>query len=758
MILSVADLLGYTPPGGVKVISFDVFDTLLIRKIDPPELMKIRAAQYAAKRLSLQISPEELHRRRIAIENKICRTARKVRQDEEYSLAGVYERICESVPELNGAAEKLVSLELETEKAYSAAMPGILKVLAELSVNYRLVAISDTYLSSPLIETLLKKAGIWDYFSRVYASCDYGCNKGSGKLFRRVMEIEGHLSTEWLHIGDNFLSDYFMPRTIGINSILLRDEINHERKNRQYVLNRLAQHSPFWKGLEILGTLTPTRLTDCTGPATAKLHEWGYEAVGPPVVLFIHELCLRLMREPRKGVYFLAREGYMLKRLYEMFNKEIFGGALPKGHYLCISRSTAFLASLGEIGEYETDLVLQDYSVTLCDILGRFGADKGYIGRISQEYGVSPSLADKSKIRDILASLREDGKFRAIVDSSSKLMRENLGAYLNSEGFYSWEEVALVDVGWHGTIQECLEKYLSYGGSSPGVHGYYLGVDYNSSCIYSNKTGLLYDFRLPTVDGVCLTFFRLAFEFSLRAGHGTTTGYEYEAGGTCRPVFRRDPNETDSYRHIRLIQQGVADFADSYIELAEVEQLCPKNLMPSFLHFYNRRISFPDTGTIVALSPVIHSEDYGTDKIRHITGSIEFSELFATKKFLSRFIEIPWRETAIRQLHIPLLLVFYYFFKRLLARRRIKSYVMNAANYCDKTVLDSNEFKISCRVGYFFRLMARSTVSTITGILIRSIDKLPAKVALFVLLKLIALKAWVLECGRFIRNWRLRSS
>jgi predicted HAD superfamily hydrolase len=746
MILSVAELLCYNPPPRVKVISFDVFDTLLIRKIDPPPLMKELAAHNAVNQLSLKLSAEDLHARRIAVETELCCTAKMARQDEEYSVSAVYERVCESVPELKGAAEKIVALELETEKAFAAAMPGMEKVLARLSEHYRLIAISDTYLPGSFIETLLNEWKLGNFISRVYASCDYNCNKGSGNLFRRIVSIEGYPTSEWLHIGDNFLSDYFMPRAIGINSVLLRDNINIDRKSRLSVLHGLAKRSAVWKGLEIIEASISSIPPPTLDPAGLKLHDWGVQTLAPPVVLFMHELCIRLMQSPRKGVYFLAREGYMLKRLYEIFNRELYGGSLPKAHYLCISRSTAFLASLGDIGDREIDLVLQDFSVELRDVLRRFGVDDGDIARIAQEHGVVAELSDKGEIRTILVALGKDCRFTSIVEARSEVMRQNLEAYLESVGFFSWDEVALIDVGWYGTIQDSLERYLMLHGSSPGMHGYYLGVDFNKSCSFIHKTGLLHDFRTPTVDGVCLTFFRLAFEFSLRAGHGTTTGYEREDAGFWKPLFRKDQKEFESFRYIRVIQRGVVDFAYSYLNIAKIEKLRPQELRPSFLHFHNMKISFPDRNMIAAFSSVIHTEDYATDKVRHITGSVNLSELFTPIKFFSRLIEIPWRETAIAGLRIPLLLTFFYIFKRILASRRINTYSQFASSEGADKVQNTHEFKLFSLASYYFMLMLQSTFSLSIEVLIRLLDILSPRAAVHLLQRLIIIKAGLFNC------------
>lgn len=743
MILSVEDLQDYTPPEGISVISFDVFDTLLIRTVDPPALMKELAAKKAVSSLSLAASPEDLHSRRLTVESDLCRRAAEEGRDKEYSVTEVYARLCKFLPGLDATPEQLVALELEVEKNHAAAMLGIDTVLARLAEHHRLVAISDTYLPGWFIRELLDDAHLGGYFSSVYVSCDHGCNKGSGRLFSQVMASEGYPPHQWLHIGDNFLSDYFMPRTLGIESVLVHDSGNRKRKVRQSALSGLAKRSPVWKGFEVMASVG----IDVPPPATtaeARLHEWGMKTVGPAVVLFVHELCNRLLQSPSRGVYFLAREGYMLKRLYETFNRELYGGGLPHGRYLCISRSTAFLASLGEISEREIDLVLQDNSVPLRDVLRRFGVtDDREIDQIAREHGVAPSLYDKRTIRTLLTALAGDERFCSLVASASESMRQQLGPYLESQQLFAHDEVVLVDVGWHGTIQDYLERYLSRRNSSPRVHGYYLGVDYNRSCCYSNKTGLLYDFRMPTVNGVCLTFFRLAFEFSLRGGHGTTVGYERAANGSYRPVFRTTAHETEAYRHIRVIQQGVTASAASYLRRARGEQFSPSELRPAVLHLHNRRISFPDRETIAAFSSIIHTDDYATGRFRQITGSLDLAWLITPIRSSSRFIEIPWREAALAGLRIPFLLGSYYLFKRMLAARRIREYQRTVGWKRQGEAGQSPQFSIRFKAAYYLSLCRGGTVALGTEILVKGLDLLTPQRALLWVQRLIALKSAV---------------
>ena len=55
----------------------------------------------------------------------------------------------------------------------------------------------------------------------VYVSSEYALTKRTGKLFKKVLELESVSPNEVLHIGDNLRSDVIRPRLIGMKSVLV---------------------------------------------------------------------------------------------------------------------------------------------------------------------------------------------------------------------------------------------------------------------------------------------------------------------------------------------------------------------------------------------------------------------------------------------------------------------------------------------------------------------------------------------------------
>ena len=77
------------------------------------------------------------------------------------------------------------------------------------------------YLKTDTVRLILTKCGYDITDIPVYVSSEYALTKRTGKLFKKVLEIEGVKANEVLHIGDNLRSDWFRPKLIGMKSVLV---------------------------------------------------------------------------------------------------------------------------------------------------------------------------------------------------------------------------------------------------------------------------------------------------------------------------------------------------------------------------------------------------------------------------------------------------------------------------------------------------------------------------------------------------------
>ncbi len=212
------------------MVSVDIFDTFLLRTTLPERVKFGKFGEEKSKLLEATAWGKKNHPRylhllrmyaaRIAYRNrKLVYGAREATLDEIYDV--MFSCLTADLglaPEDVGALSKQFrDIELELEKEDLNVNQQLKEILASASIHgKKVVAISDMYLSHTDIQALLVAKGVGDIFDHVYVSSEYGFGKASGSLFREVLSQHGLLPCQVTHIGDNWFSDYQVPKEQGI--------------------------------------------------------------------------------------------------------------------------------------------------------------------------------------------------------------------------------------------------------------------------------------------------------------------------------------------------------------------------------------------------------------------------------------------------------------------------------------------------------------------------------------------------------------
>ena len=208
-----------SPASDAEVVSFDVFDTLIFRKVGKPEKVFDRIAS----------EDIDFNHKRMEAE----RQARDRSGAEDIKLDDIYKILGESYGTEQAEELKQKEIAVETETAY--ANPEALRFYRYLQeMGKRIVITSDMYLPTGVIAEILNNAGYTGY-ERLYVSGDQGLSKRSGNLYRRLIEECG--TDNILHIGDHPIADSYMAKKAGIKSFLYRREnkINVFARNKEDV-------------------------------------------------------------------------------------------------------------------------------------------------------------------------------------------------------------------------------------------------------------------------------------------------------------------------------------------------------------------------------------------------------------------------------------------------------------------------------------------------------------------------------------------
>ena len=200
----------------IEVVSFDVFDTLLLRPFwEPTDLFYFLDCE-AARLLSAQdIIPFTDYRKDA---EKKARALAADRGSEDVTLREIYNILLEDDVLPKDVIEALMKEELALEERFCylrQSAKGLMDYA--VSAGKRIVAISDMYLPAVFIEKLLEKNGL-PKLEKVFVSCEHGLTKRTGRLYNYVLNTLGIQREQMIHIGDNLVSDVKVPEKLGIKA------------------------------------------------------------------------------------------------------------------------------------------------------------------------------------------------------------------------------------------------------------------------------------------------------------------------------------------------------------------------------------------------------------------------------------------------------------------------------------------------------------------------------------------------------------
>ena len=186
---------------GYNYISFDIFDTLLRRKVlHPTDVFTIVGEKngdfsFKEKRIKAEIE------------------AREHATGEEVTLDDIYK-------ELGKEYETYKQDELEVESNQLSANPFLFEAYRYCqSQGKQIIITSDMYLPKVFLQKILHQNGI--VFDHCFVSSEYGVQKVTGRLFRKELEALHISPSQIIHVGDSVRADAIGAWRAGIKFVLI---------------------------------------------------------------------------------------------------------------------------------------------------------------------------------------------------------------------------------------------------------------------------------------------------------------------------------------------------------------------------------------------------------------------------------------------------------------------------------------------------------------------------------------------------------
>lgn len=532
-----------------SVVSFDVFDTLISRDCcgteDIYRLMERKLAQEKSP-LAVDFVKKRLWAENLANEKYHgCATTHQI-----------YLMLLNNMEELaEKDADRLVHIEEEIEYAFCVPKyEG--RVLFEYSLfkRKRIVLISDMHLSKKAILCMLRKCGYRNIDEdMVYISSAMGMTKRSGKLFEAISSSVGLEKQDWVHIGDAKRSDWLIPRQCGMDSVYIPSEIDHFRykglKAKNFAIKGLGkkfsqEKSDKYAQSGTVGNAVCDKLMNNRLPWIRDPYErFGYECLGSLLLGFTEWLHSKLKVQKYDRIYFLAREGQLLKEAFDyMYPK-------TQSFYLPVSRKALIGASL-----WMTQGI--DQKLSLITFPEEFG-----IAQIEDKLSVTidseiKALYSKKKfhsweeVRQCSELHQWLERHEIQIDAGSKKQYDLFIKLLALN--HSIKRIAIIDIGWKGTMQHSLESILSKDHGEIVVNGFYVGVAKRAAKAYPNQKMEGYLFR--EIDENKIFAFSGLLEGIMTADHGSVKNYY--ADDNEKVCYGSYPYEYAEDNRVSCIQDG----------------------------------------------------------------------------------------------------------------------------------------------------------------------------------------------------------
>lgn len=195
-----------------KLISFDIFETTLFRKVSKPINLFLNVGK--KKKVKKILIPLKIVQQQCLIAEKKARSENT--QLEDITLKQIYQQF----PLNKSQQQQCLAYELKEEYKCLFANQQI-EHWIDLAHHYQktIIFCSDMYLNSAQLEyILIAKLKNYPHVSKLFVSSEYNASKATGKLFLKVLKHYSLKSHQILHVGDNKQTDIESAKKMGINS------------------------------------------------------------------------------------------------------------------------------------------------------------------------------------------------------------------------------------------------------------------------------------------------------------------------------------------------------------------------------------------------------------------------------------------------------------------------------------------------------------------------------------------------------------
>ncbi len=520
----------------LKVISFDVFDTAIKREtFRPKDIFDIVEASHG----------EDFKEQRILAEKQA-----KAELSGECSLNDIYEVLTRIVPAFKGKLQEIKEYEIALELQHTKPIPEILEFYGSIKDKYKVIFISDMYLSADIIAKMLENAGYGEH--EIYVSGEIGLNKAQGNLFDHVIRKLGINYREMLHLGDNYATDIISAAKKNINTYYFINNYDksYTKKDIQdkKIIN-LYNHRDY--STSFLVKLLTERENSDTSIYNKIGFYWG---------IIFYEFVKWVVREAEdRKILFNSRDGFIPHKIA----KCIMG--VKNCTYVFLSRRSSSFIAFNTDYPINHEKNLYFYNAfrfqrvdTVRQLLACIGFDSlkvldriKKVGFSGDEDNIEPFKFDGQKTHEKTERLLQS--IEPEIYEHCCLKKQDLLNYIDSLNVQNND--VFCDIGYNGSIQHCLEMLtdIRFDGKYFEIYDRKIKLDSKKQGFLSTGENLTYGYG-----GLIETIFS--------APHGGVVGYD-----CCEPLLFKDSDLRINI--LNKIHNGIIEFCLKWYELNQKHTL-----------------------------------------------------------------------------------------------------------------------------------------------------------------------------------------
>ncbi|MCF7645052.1 hypothetical protein KQ944_07765 [Bacillus subtilis] len=540
-----------------KIVSFDLFDTLIRRKVVSPDHVFWTIGEKFEVATNGVVPVEGFYNARHLAGHLSQNNARKLGR-EDTTLREIYDVFVSVIPEAYKYKEFLIQLEMDEEAKVLEVYPFGKELFDFAKAKGKKILIaSDQYLPIEFLKKLIEDMGYVDY-EHFFLSGDVGLLKTTGSLYEWITMRFDVKRDEVLHIGDNQYVDEYWARRKGLMGVV--SPRSDRLAGHAGVDSAIAVHPSLasYAVANYVNTLADQSVFNGKHNVRAELDFVGYCFYGPILTYLAHWLAQKLNGEVDR-IWMLARDGEGLFKAFKCLYPELS----DRVDYVYASRRMLVYPtgelSGAEVFRHYSSMIESEISVN--EFLKHISSQLVDFTRIAHAFDKNdkvnvPYIREKLKVAidEFCAELKKECR-----SSEDNGLRDYYLSQTNGA-----TKIGVFDIGWRGNLQRGLENILSNSGIE--IKGYYIGKIYEDELykneINSDSFAFSYNYPPQIFEDISHNIWPLEFIFG---------GTELSAIGVRKnnhdwqPIFENNNSKKDKeLKFAHLLQESAIRFIHDF--------------------------------------------------------------------------------------------------------------------------------------------------------------------------------------------------